>query len=187
MKANAQAPPARFGTFNNGARQSILMKEISFQPTALRNTLKEQGQQVARFVSYLKKCNTNRVDVVGIGSSYHAANVCAMLVQGIYLNVQEPSEYRPTSNAAIVISQSGESSDNFPVIETMKKNGVSFAGLTNTPESTLARTSDFPLFTSAPKEESIAATASMTCAMATILNIGAIFGGNGAKDLFGLP
>ena len=148
----------------------FMLKEIHEQPAALRDTL----AIYADGMSGLPAGDVNEVVALACGTSYHAALYAeALLTADVGMNVraQIASEYRVGSASGagerlvIAISQSGETADTLNPVRAAKAQGTPIIGITNVPESSLARLSDTLLQTAAGPEVAVAATKTYTTQM----------------------
>jgi fructoselysine-6-P-deglycase FrlB-like protein len=160
---------------------TTLGREILRQPTVLRNTFLAQKPEIEDLTGFLARSNCRMVDVAAIGSSKNAAMIARQIVKNrLVLNVQEPTDYVPTSQTLFLVSQSGESREIVDLLRVVKaynsktQDGKHLVAITNTPNSTIDKAAHLQVHTKAGKEESIAATGSMTSLITTLCAIGAM-------------
>lgn len=147
--------------------------EIRQQPDAIERTLKSEWRQAERLRSLLLAEQRPRFVVLAArGTSDNAAQFGRYLIEittGIPVSLAAPSVYTLYQSSidlrdalVIAISQSGESTDTNLVLERAKEAGAVTIGITNEPDSTLAKLSQVPFLVRAGKERSVAATKTYT-------------------------
>ncbi len=152
----------------NGFRH-FMRKEMSEIPLSIANT-----QQILRSypqISALRRvlCHAEYIHIVACGTAYHSG-LCAKVAfearARIPVEVAVASEYRyrdpviQKNTLVIAVSQSGETADTLAAAELAKRSGATLLSVTNVRYSSLARLSDFVLFTAAGREIAVAATKS---------------------------
>jgi glucosamine--fructose-6-phosphate aminotransferase (isomerizing) len=170
----------------------FLMKEIHEQPLVLRQTIGKYltdprkavdfGSQSAsagigagcQYGANFTEAEINRIDrikVVACGTSYHAAMVGKYIIEeicGIPMDVEMASEARTRRllvddrTLAIAVSQSGETADTLAAITEARDKGALLLGVTNRPDSHLARLTPNLIVTECGIEVSVAATKTFT-------------------------
>jgi len=149
-----------------------MLNEIRQQPAALDRTLKSELRVARGLRKLVEKRRPKLIVLAARGTSDNAAQFGRYLLEietGIPVSLAAPSIntlYGATvdlSDALVVaISQSGESTDTNFVLESAKKQGAITVGITNEPESTLAKLADHVFLVRAGKEMSVAATKTYT-------------------------
>ena len=170
---------------SKGDYRHFMEKEIYEQPDALLNTIdgRISGEDVLDNIFGLgskelfKK--VERIQIVACGTSLHAGRVAANWLSAIAelpCQVDYASEYRyrnphvDENSILITISQSGETADTLAALNYAKeKNYLATVGICNVPTSTLARESDFVLFTNAGPEIGVASTKAFTTQLAALM------------------
>lgn len=155
-----------------------MLNEIREQPAALERTLRREIRGIRKLKAYLEKTRPRFIVLAARGTSDNAAQFGRYLLEistGIPVSLAAPSVYTlyganiDLKEALVVaVSQSGESTDTNFVLEEAKKQGALTIGITNEPESMLARIADFPLLVRAGKEKSVAATKTYTGQLLTM-------------------
>ena len=119
----------------------------------------------------------DRVVFTGCGTSLNAAEVGAFLVErharipAVAVDAAEARAVNPVVGRRtlyVALSQSGETADVLALVRELRRRGARVAGVTNVPGSSLARATDFGVHTHAGLEQSVAATKSFTCQIATV-------------------
>ncbi len=155
-----------FAIFSKG--KPVLRNSISFlfKPKEVISNyphymLKEIHDQVSLFDSLPNLPDLDeiegQVDIIGAGSSYHAAKYLELLLnsQGIRARSFLASEYKYSSDTLVSFTQSGETADVLRVLERFESKKIT---ITNTLHSTAARLSDIVIPLNAGVEKSVAAT-----------------------------
>lgn len=191
MKGNVVVPKNLEITWDIEAAQKggfphFMLKEIYEQPDALRNTITprivnslpdftEDGIDDAVFA------NCENVTVVACGTAMHAGIVGKAMIESelkIPVNVEIASEFRykkPLINEktlVIVTSQSGETIDTLEALRLAKSCGSKVLSIVNVKGSTIARESDYVLYTHAGPEIAVASTKAYSVQMAAMYLIG---------------
>lgn len=126
-----------------------------------------------------------RLHIIACGTSYHAGLWGKNLIEQwakIPVDVEIASEFRyrdpilSKGSIALAISQSGETADTLAGIKLAKQKGLSILGLCNVVGSSVARESDYIMYTQAGPEISVASTKAM-CSQLTALLLLALYWG----------
>ena len=170
---------------SKGDFRHFMEKEIYEQPQAVLNTI--DGRIGAEDVlDNIFGLNANeifskveRIQIAACGTSLHAGRVAASWLSAIAelpCQIDYASEYRyrnphvDENSLFITISQSGETADTLAALSYAKeKDYLATVGICNVPTSTLARESDFVLFTNAGPEIGVASTKAFTTQLAALL------------------
>jgi len=157
-----------------GGYKHFMLKEIFEQPRAVTDTIrgrlsKEHGDGILEEIhlepSALKEIQ--RICLIACGTSYHAALVGKFLIEGfcrIPVEADIGSEFRYRNpilgkdDLFIAISQSGETADTLAAMREGKRKGASTLAICNVVESSLARDSDYVIYTHAGPEIGVAST-----------------------------
>jgi glucosamine--fructose-6-phosphate aminotransferase (isomerizing) len=170
---------------SKGEYRHFMEKEIYEQPDALLNTIdgRISGEDVLDNIFGLGSTDlfkkVERIQIVACGTSLHAGRVAANWLSAIAelpCQIDYASEYRyrnphvDENSILITISQSGETADTLAALNYAKeKNYLATVGICNVPTSTLARESDFVLFTNAGPEIGVASTKAFTTQLAALM------------------
>lgn len=141
------------------------LEDILEQPAALQRTLDglRKSKPLASFAQDLKRGKYQRIVLTGMGSSYFVLHplLLRLIAQGFYVQAIETSEliyHAPIliepRTLIVAVSQSGESVEMIRMME-LAKNKATVIGVTNSPESTLARQAAAIVLTQAGKETSV--------------------------------
>ena len=155
-----------------GGFEHFMLKEIHEQPKAVRDTInayvkdgKIDFSEVGIEEEQLKKLE--RIYIVACGSAYHVGMVGKYVLESmadIPVEVDLASEFRyrdpklGANSLVIVISQSGETADSLAALRLSKEKGKPVLGVVNVIGSSIARESDYVLYTYAGPEISVATT-----------------------------
>ena len=155
-----------------GGFEHFMLKEIHEQPKAVKDTInayvKDGGidfSQVGLSDEQLK--NLERIYIVACGSAYHVGMSAKYILESladIPVEVDLASEFRYRdpklieNSMVIVISQSGETADSLAALRLSKEKGRPVLGVVNVIGSSIARESDYVLYTYAGPEISVATT-----------------------------
>lgn len=165
-----------------GGYDYFMMKEIHEQPEALRNTIRP------RLVNNLPDFaadevddsifeGINRVIISACGTAMHAALMGKNMIERlcrIPVTVEIASEFRyqnpimDSHTLLILVSQSGETADTLAALRLGKERGVKTLSVVNVKGSSIARESDYVLYTHAGPEIAVASTKAYTVQMAVL-------------------
>jgi glucosamine--fructose-6-phosphate aminotransferase (isomerizing) len=162
-----------------------MLKEIHEQPDALRRALRERldvanGEPMLE-VTPGQFADVERIQLVGCGTSYHAALYGAGLLskQGIDARALLASEYPEMTPVVddrtlfIAVTQSGETADTLAALRHASQRGARTLALTNVLGSTAARESDEALFIRAGPEIGVAASKTFSSQIVTLVLLAA--------------
>jgi len=170
---------------SKGDYRHYMEKEIYEQPEAIMNTINGRvgGDDVLDNVFGLGSTElfskVKRIQIVACGTSLHAGRVAANWLSAIAdlpCQVDYASEYRyrnphvDNDSLLITISQSGETADTLAALRYAKeKDYLGSVGICNVPTSSLARESDYVMFTNAGPEIGVASTKAFTTQLAALM------------------
>ena len=154
----------------------FMLKEIYEQPDAIRNTVAPRVSQglpdfTTDGIDDAVFENCERVVIVACGTAMHAGMVGRHIIEDklrIPVQVEIASEFRyrnPIINEkdlTIVLSQSGETIDTLEALKLAKSKGSKVISIVNVKGSTIARESDYVLYTHAGPEIAVASTKAYT-------------------------
>lgn len=167
-----------------GGYEHFMLKEIHEQPKAVRDTIsprinKENTQVVLEELKWNKEYveNFNKIYIVACGTAYHAGLVGKFYIEKlarIPVEIDIASEFRYRNpiidkhTLAIVISQSGETSDTLAALKEAKRLGAKTLAITNVVGSSIAREADKVIYTWAGPEIAVASTKAYTTQLVTM-------------------
>ena len=169
-----------------GNYESYMLKEIMEQPDSLKQTMlgriKEKNITLGGIQAYTDTLlNTNRMIIIGCGTSWHAGLVAEYFFEKylkIPVEVEYASEFRyrfPIINkgdVVFVISQSGETADTLEATRIAKKKGATVLGIVNAVGSSIARLTDEGCYLHAGPEIGVASTKAFTSQLMLFFMIG---------------
>ncbi|QER67937.1 glutamine--fructose-6-phosphate transaminase (isomerizing) [Paucilactobacillus nenjiangensis] len=164
---------------DKGTYPFYMLKEVDEQPAVMRKIvqtyLDESGSPVIdqKMLETIKQ--SDRIYIIGAGTSYHAGLVGAKMFEkltGIPTEVHISSEFaydQPIMSEKpffIFLTQSGETADSREVLVNVKKQGWPSLTITNVPKSTLSREANFTMLLYAGPEIAVASTKAYTAQVA---------------------
>ncbi|WP_203293866.1 glutamine--fructose-6-phosphate transaminase (isomerizing) [Maricaulis parjimensis] len=174
------AAPRSITMAEKGNHRHFMQKEIYEQPEVVGRTLAayidtEDGKVSAR--NGVDFAQINRLLIVGCGTASYAGQVAEYWFEklaGLPVKVDIASEFRYrdpaflTGDAALFISQSGETADTLEALRLCKKAGLQTIALVNSPHSSMAREADVVVPTLAGPEIGVASTKAFTCQLTAL-------------------
>jgi glucosamine--fructose-6-phosphate aminotransferase (isomerizing) len=156
-----------------GGHEFFMMKEISEQPAAIRETLGGRMQEDG--LLHLDELSMSDEDIrdieqvfiVACGSSYHSGLVGKYAIERwcrLPVQVEMASEFRyrdpvvGRNTLVIAVSQSGETADTLEAVRHARAQRAKVLAVTNTIGSTISRESDAALYTRGGPEVAVAST-----------------------------
>jgi glutamine---fructose-6-phosphate transaminase (isomerizing) len=145
----------------------FMLKEIHEQPKVIRDTLGEYiSAAVPAELELTGGYGNQDLLVLACGTSYHASLVGKYIIEGLVnvpVRVELADEFNYSGQAsaggrAIVVTQSGETTDVLKAIRKLKDTGCRVTAITNVVGSTASRIADHTVYTRAGPEISVAAT-----------------------------
>lgn len=169
-----------------GGYAHFMLKEIIEQPEAVRKTISPRladGEIVLEELKDVKELmkGISRIYLVACGSAYHVGMVGKYALEKLLRIPAEAclaSEFRYSepilgeSSFVIVISQSGETLDSMAALREAKRKGSKVLSIVNVMGSSIARESDYVLYTWAGPEIAVATTKAYTTQMVLLLMLG---------------
>ena len=177
VERNIRKSKIRADQADKGPYEHFMLKEIYEQPSVIAETLEgrlHQGRLLEESFGHVTTellDNTENVQIIACGTSYHAGLVARYWIEdvGIPCQVEVASEYRyrntvvSRNTLVITISQSGETADTLAALrKTRSLNYLGSLCICNVPESSLVRESDVALMTRAGPEIGVASTKAFT-------------------------
>ena len=155
-------------------------KEIMEQPEAIENTIRNRivggmPDFTADGVPDTLFTECEHICIVACGTAMHAGLVAQALVKSIlhmHIEVQMASEFMYSDpvidekTLVIVVSQSGETIDTLEAVKYAKNRGAKCLAIINVKGSSIARESDYVLYTNAGPEIAVASTKAYTTQLA---------------------
>ena len=156
-----------------GGYEHFMLKEIHEQPKAVQDTI---GAYVKKRDTLIfsetgltdeKLASLKRIYIIACGSAYHVGMVGKYVIESmakIPVEVDVASEFRyrdpilVEDSMVVIISQSGETADSLAALRLAKDRNVPVLSVVNVVGSSIARESDYTLYTYAGPEISVATT-----------------------------
>lgn len=165
-----------------GGYEHFMLKEIMEQPRALKSAIEpriKDGRIVLDdFDGFADRiAGIKKIVITACGSAYHAGCVGRYVIEELCrvpVQVELASELRyrnpiiDESTLLIVISQSGETADTIAALKTCRAMGATALSIVNVVGSTIAKLSDFVLYTWAGPEIAVATTKGYTTQIAVL-------------------
>ncbi|QIE55109.1 glutamine--fructose-6-phosphate transaminase (isomerizing) [Pikeienuella piscinae] len=166
---------------DKGEHRHFMAKEIHEQPTVIGHTVAAYVDAARqRVVSPAEALDFNSIDrltLVACGTAYYACHVAKYWFEAIArlpVEIDIASEFRyrepPLSerDAAIFVSQSGETADTLAALRYAAGKVKSVLAVVNVAESSIARAADIVLPIRAGAEIGVASTKAFTCQLVTL-------------------
>ena len=163
-----------------GGYPFYMEKEIMEQPEAIENTIANRVKSgMPDFSldgvpdSLFTDCE--RISIIACGTAMHAGLVAQALVKSIlhmHIEVEMASEFMYSDpvidekTLVIAVSQSGETIDTLEAVKYAKRRGAKCLSVINVKGSSIARESDYVLYTNAGPEIAVASTKAYTTQLA---------------------
>lgn len=160
----------------------FMLKEIHEQPEALKNTiLPRLNRGIPDFTDdgipdeIFKECS--QIQIVACGTAMYAGMVAKSMIEPLLripVTVSIASEFRSEEplidekSLVIIISQSGETIDTLAAMRLAKNYGATTLAVVNVKGSTIARESDYVLYTHAGPEIAVASTKAYSVQLAAL-------------------
>ncbi len=155
-----------------GRYEHFMLKEIHEQPRAVRDTIGAYVKDGKIDLSETgltdeKLQEIERIYIVACGSAYHVGMVGKYVIEelaDIPVEVDLASEFRyrnpklVKNSLVVIVSQSGETADSLAALRLAKERKIPVLGIVNVVGSSIARESDYILYTYAGPEISVATT-----------------------------
>lgn len=173
IKANVSEANWTLEQAEKSGYEHFMIKEIHEQPKAILDTIEPR---IVHGIPDFKRDNIldenfwtyfDRVYIVGCGTAMHAAMIGKRLIEDncrIPVECEIASEFRyknpilTDKTLAIFVSQSGETADTLAALNLVKERGCKSLAIVNVNGSSIARASDYVIYTYAGPEISVAST-----------------------------
>jgi glucosamine--fructose-6-phosphate aminotransferase (isomerizing) len=165
-------------SIEKGEYEHYMLKEIYEQPRAIQDTIDgriapDNSEVIFKELSAANEqlMNINRIVIAACGTSWHAGLVAEYMLEKfvrIPVEVEYAAEFRyrlpviDEKTLVITISQSGETADTIAAIGEAQAQGAKVLSIVNVPSSTIARDSDYVIYTYAGREIGVASTKAFT-------------------------
>ena len=164
-----------------GGFEHFMMKEIHEQPKVVMDTLRkyikeEKNTKTIDFSELNLSDDTlksvSKIYIAACGSAWHVGVQAQYVIEeltDVEVRVELASEFRYRKNKldkdalVIVISQSGETADSLAALRLAKSEGIKTLAIVNVVGSSIARETDYCMYTLAGPEISVATTKAYSC------------------------
>ena len=163
---------------SKGEYKHFMFKEICEQPATTALTFSEYAKKTdsgyeIKFENFssIDFKSINKITIVACGTSYYAGFVSKYIFEkllGIEVDCDYASEFKyaepivSEKTLVIAITQSGETADTLGAVREAKKRGAKVLSIVNVVGSTIARDSDYVIYTKAGPEIGVASTKAFT-------------------------
>jgi len=177
----------------------FMIKEINEEPDAVENAflgrlIEEDGSVKLGGIDSVSEqiSKTERIFLVGCGTAYYAALVGEYLIEEaakIPAKAEVSSEFRyrnhvfNKNDAAIFISQSGETADTLGALREAKQKRILSIGITNVVGSTQSRETDAGIYSRSGPEIAVASTKAFVGQVTTLVLLTVFLGRQRRMDL----
>lgn len=166
-----------------GGYPHFMIKEIHEQPEVLRNTItpriknKEFCDLSIDNIPNTLYHNINRIIITACGTAMHAGLIGRVVLEKLLripVTVEIASEFRyqnpilDSKTLVITISQSGETADTLAALRLANSLGAPTLSIVNVKGSSIARESNYVMYTHGGPEISVASTKAYTCQLACL-------------------
>ncbi len=152
-----------------GGFSHFMIKEIMEQPKVLKDTINSalHSSENKTVINSLDIASFNKILITACGSAYNAGVVGKMAFERlcrVSVEVDVASEFRykepivDEKTLVILISQSGETADTIAALREAKRLGAKTLAIVNVIGSTIAKESDYTIYTMAGPEIAVATT-----------------------------
>ena len=159
------------------AKDAIVLKDFNgnqVEPDYLEVDWELNNAGKNGYPFYMEK-ECERVNIIACGTAMHAGLVAQALIKSIlhmHIDVDMASEFMYSDpvidekSLVIAVSQSGETIDTLEAVKYAKKRGAKCLSIINVKGSSIARESDYVLYTNAGPEIAVASTKAYTTQLA---------------------
>ena len=174
IQKEPQTLPSGSYVAGKGLYEHYMAKEIAEQPEAVLDTLRDAAQLEPPSVqlndlhlSDHEIASFNRVVLIGMGTSFHAAQIGRIYIEqlaGLPAEADNASEYRyrrpvlDERTLVVSVGQSGESVDTLAAMHEAKRRGAKLITICNTPGSQATRLAHGAVYMHCGPEVAVAST-----------------------------
>ncbi len=168
-----------YAQVEKGNHRHFMEKEIYEQPEVISHTLAHyvdfSNGTIRKLPDEIDFASIESLKIAACGSAFYAGQIGKGWLERyarLPVEIDVASEFRyremplPGNQAALFVSQSGETADTLASLRYCKENGLPIGTIVNVRESTMARESDVVFQTLAGPEIGVASTKALTCQMA---------------------
>lgn len=161
----------------------FMLKEINEEPKVLKDTIDSLTKEN---LPYFDKIitrkdffdNINKIIIIACGTAMHSGLLGKYYIEKyarIPVSVEIASEFRYScpilnkNDLVIIISQSGETADSLAALRLVNKNKIRTLAIVNTIGSTIARETEYVIYTKAGPEIAVASTKAFSTQVAVLI------------------
>ena len=170
----------------------FMLKEIMEQPRVLRDTIQSVANDGdnKHIIDNLPVSSFTKIVITACGSAYNAGIVAKYVFERlcrITVEVELASEFRykdaiiDEKTLVILISQSGETADTIAAMREAKSRGATTLSIVNVIGSTIAKETNYTLYTAAGPEIAVATTKAFSAQLALLYILAVRFAGKLGK------
>jgi glucosamine--fructose-6-phosphate aminotransferase (isomerizing) len=171
-----------------GNHRHFMQKEIYEQPEVVGRTLSAYVDATSEQIKQdwpIDFSKISRLLIIGCGTASYAGQVAEYWIEnlaGLPVEIDLASEFRyrnpafMENDAALFISQSGETADTLEAMRMCKAAGLKTFVLVNSPHSSMAREADVVVPTLAGPEIGVASTKAFTCQLSALASLAVLAG-----------
>lgn len=171
-----------------GGYEHFMLKEIMEQPRVLKETIRsalDEGDN-RRIIDSLDITRFDRIVITACGSAYNAGMVAKYVFEKLCrmtVEVELASEFRykdpivDEGTLVILVSQSGETADTIAAMREARRRGATTVSIVNVVGSTIARETDYTLYTIAGPEIAVATTKAFSAQLVLLYMLAVSFAG----------
>lgn len=181
-----------FDSAEKGGYEHFMLKEIMEQPTILRDTIESAlgSGNNKNIIDDIDIKQFNKIVITACGSAYNAGMVAKYVFERlcrITVEVELASEFRykdaivDEKTLVVLVSQSGETADTIAAMREAKRKGAATLSIVNVIGSTIAKETDYTLYTLAGPEIAVATTKAFSAQLALLYILAVRFAGKFGK------
>ena len=181
-----------FDSAEKGGYPHFMLKEIMEQPKIVGDTIRTAlgGGDNQKIIDGLDIGRFNKIVITACGSAYNAGVVARYVLERLCrlsVEVELASEFRykdailDEKTLTIFISQSGETADTIAAMREAKSKGAVTLAIVNVVGSTIAKETDYCLYTAAGPEIAVATTKAFSAQLVLLYILAVRFAGKLGK------
>lgn len=184
--------PWSFEGAQKGGYKHFMFKEIMEQPKVLRDTINSTLRTGKSYhvIDSIDISSYNKILITACGSAYNAGVVGKLVFEslcrvGVEVDLASEFRYRDPiiddKTLVILISQSGETADTIAAMREAKRKGATTLSIVNVIGSTIAKETDYTIYTFAGPEIAVATTKAFSAQLVLLYILAIKFSANLGK------
>ena len=182
-----------------GNYEHFMLKEIFEQPKVIQDTLAgriKDNKVILEEINNLDLKKFNRIVITACGTAYHAGMIGSYMIEElakIKTDTEYASEFRyrnlivDEKTLVIAITQSGETADTLAAIREAKNKRTTTLAICNVMGATIARESDYVIYTRAGPEIGVASTKAFTCQLTVLYLLANLLADKNPEEIEQIP